>query len=347
MLLEKRVGDPARARRLRSRRPADPAAPESVPRGVAPHDRRPRSGGGGRSRAGGRQLRNRRFVARCWTHRRAALTPVVAGALALFVIRWWARCGPPHGHGRSHGDTPRDPAVIAAIGRKRRHARSGTPSGADTELRLRNIPGAHQCYKAHPEADRDTQMIETVLAAEISDTTALPDPRTTSAKPPRRRRDRARPSRVHDQEVERTSVVGSLPALDCTAPARLQSSDPVCTTRLESSTTCCGRGCAACSCRCSISASASKNESAGQPSRRCESREPRAGRQRAVCSDEPWLKSAAPTPWAGSVAPLESELVVASNRRHRCCVEPGRPSSARGRAGCGVCTRGGLHLAEL
>jgi hypothetical protein len=60
------------------------------------------------------------------------------------------------------------PAVLAAIGtNEAARALREALLEPDTELRFRSIQALNKLYLAHPGADRDTQMIETVLAAEI------------------------------------------------------------------------------------------------------------------------------------------------------------------------------------
>jgi AAA family ATP:ADP antiporter len=116
------------------------------------------------------ELRNRRFVVPLLDRiGEPPLTPVVAGALAQF--------------GDSVVGTLRDhltdtsvpmltrreiPAVLAAIGtNEAARALRDALLEPDTQLRFRSIQALNKIYKARPEADRDTQMIETVLAAEI------------------------------------------------------------------------------------------------------------------------------------------------------------------------------------
>lgn len=60
------------------------------------------------------------------------------------------------------------PGILARIGsRKAARALSEVLLEADTQLRFRTIQALNKLYQARPEIERDTQMIEAVLAAEI------------------------------------------------------------------------------------------------------------------------------------------------------------------------------------
>jgi AAA family ATP:ADP antiporter len=120
-------------------------------------------------RAVGR-LRNRRFVLTLLDRlAEPALAPDVVDALAQFgdgIV----------GTLRDHLNDPKVPietrreipAILARFGTSEA-ARVLTESllEGDTQLRFRIISALNKIYQSHPEIERDTQMIETVLAAEI------------------------------------------------------------------------------------------------------------------------------------------------------------------------------------
>jgi AAA family ATP:ADP antiporter len=97
------------------------------------------------------------------------LTAVVAGALARFgdsvVGTLRDHLTDPSVSMRTRREIP---GILAAIGTNdAARALREALLEPDTELRFRSIQALNKIYKAHPGAERDTQMIETVLAAEI------------------------------------------------------------------------------------------------------------------------------------------------------------------------------------
>ena len=116
------------------------------------------------------QLRNRRYLL-LLVDRLAepALTPVVAEALARFGD---SVVGTLRDHLTDTSvplDTRREiPAVLSAIGTSEAaRALRDALLEPDTQLRYRSIQALNKIYKARPDIDRDSQMIEAVLAAEI------------------------------------------------------------------------------------------------------------------------------------------------------------------------------------
>src|SRR5206468_1186564 len=120
-------------------------------------------------RAVGR-LRNRRFVL-------TLLDRLGEPALAPYVVEALAQFGDEIvGTLRDHLNDPKVPvetrreipAILARFGTSEA-ARVLTESllEGDTRLRFRIISALNKIYQAHPGIERDTQLIETVLAAEI------------------------------------------------------------------------------------------------------------------------------------------------------------------------------------
>ncbi len=116
------------------------------------------------------QLRKRRFVF-------ALLDRISEPELAPLVVEALAQLGDSIvGTLRDHLNDPsvpietrrEIPAILARFS-TREAARILTESllESDTRLRFRTISALNKIYQAHPEIERDTQMIETVLAAEI------------------------------------------------------------------------------------------------------------------------------------------------------------------------------------
>jgi AAA family ATP:ADP antiporter len=116
------------------------------------------------------QLRNRRYLFLLLDRlAEPALTPVVAEALGRFGD---SAVGTLRDHLTDTSvplETRREiPAVLAAIGtNEAARALRDALLEPDTELRYRSIQALNKIYKACPDIDRDPQMIEAVLAAEI------------------------------------------------------------------------------------------------------------------------------------------------------------------------------------
>jgi ATP:ADP antiporter, AAA family len=180
------------------------------------------------------QVRNRRFVLPLLDRiGEPALTRAVVDALARFGD---SAVGTLRDHLTDMSvsvETRREiPAILAAIGTSAAaRALKEALLDPDTQLRFRSIQALNKIYRDRPDVDRDTQMIETVLAAEIlghyrsyqilgtlgeslpEDDAAVPVPRESM-----------------DQEVERIfRLLGLLYPRDDLHSAYfgLQSSDPV------------------------------------------------------------------------------------------------------------------------
>lgn len=116
------------------------------------------------------QLRNRRYLFLLLDRlAEPALTPVVAEALVRFGD---SAVGTLRDHLTDTSvplETRREiPAVLSAIGTSEAaRALRDALLEPDTQLRYRSLQALNRIYKARPEIDRDPQMIEAVLAAEI------------------------------------------------------------------------------------------------------------------------------------------------------------------------------------
>jgi AAA family ATP:ADP antiporter len=116
------------------------------------------------------QLRNRRFVFALLDRiAEPALTPAVADALARFGDSAVGMLRDHLADAAVPLETRREiPAVLAAIGTgEAARALKDSLLEPDTQLRFRSIQALNKIYKARPDVDRDPQMIEAVLAAEI------------------------------------------------------------------------------------------------------------------------------------------------------------------------------------
>jgi AAA family ATP:ADP antiporter len=115
-------------------------------------------------------LRNRRYLFLLLDRlAEPALTPVVGEALVRFGD---SAVGTLRDHLTDTSvplETRREiPAVLSAIGTSEAaRALRDALLEPDTQLRYRSIQALNKIYKARPEIDRDPQMIEAVLAAEI------------------------------------------------------------------------------------------------------------------------------------------------------------------------------------
>lgn len=116
------------------------------------------------------QLRKRRFVTLLLDRiAEPELTPVVVEALAHFGD---AVVGTLRDH-LNDSDVPIEsrreiPAILARLGTpEAAHVLNESLLESDTQFRFRTISALNKLYQVHPEIERDTQMIETVVAAEI------------------------------------------------------------------------------------------------------------------------------------------------------------------------------------